>query len=135
MGTAVVPLFSWDRSDFPPDWTLSNLLVTCIFSSFFFFFFFIILGNWVGQLKFSRHYFFSFFFLIFFCLLTISRGMVVKSDKKLLTSSVWFPRLNSSKTFSSLFCFVFFYLWHNWIFLNQIAEYFSSLFCFFLLFF
>ncbi len=42
---------------------------------------------------------FLFFFLFFFFVLfPISRGIVVKSDKKLLTSWVWFHRVNSVAT-------------------------------------
>ncbi len=72
---------------------------------FAFVFVFVFLLSWetgpfrIGQLKISRHYF-VFVFFFFFVLFPISRGIVVKSDKKLLTSLVWFHRVNSVATIS-----------------------------------
>ncbi len=58
-----------------------------------------------GRSKISRHYFvFCLFYFFISLILFISRGIVVKSDKKNLTGWVWFPEW-TVKYFSSLFCF------------------------------
>ncbi len=106
---------------------LQRFLVTILFLLLFFFFFF---AHYRGKLgRTVENFLFSILFLFCFCfvnpLLSISRGIVVKSDKKLLTSLVWFPRF-SYQTFLSLFFFFLFL--HYCVKLGWIVENFSSLF-------
>ncbi len=99
-----------------------------------FFFLFVLLRLWIFSDRDSWKFLVTILFFLFFVLPTISRGIVVKSDKKLLTSSIWSPRLNSCQTFSSLSFFSSFFLSSNFCKLDwdtETAEYFSSLFCFF----
>ncbi len=81
----------------------------CFFFSFFFFFLGEnwIFSDWTAE-NFSSLFCFCFFF--FFIFYSISRRIVVKSDKKDLTGWVRFPEC-TVKNFSSLFCFCFFLLY------------------------
>ncbi len=120
----------------------SRKFLVTIFSSLFSFEWFS--GTGLRQLKISRHYFFFFlFFFFFFCFFLFFFNPLFtyylardssKSDKKLSTSLVWFPRLNSCQTFSSVSSFFFFFFFpHYWVKLGRTVKSFSSLFCFFLL--
>ncbi len=77
-----------------PDWIeLQKFLVTIIFCCFFLFFY--SLGSRtisrVDSQKFLVTFLFLFFLFLYITL--ILRGIVLKSDKKLYTSSVWFRQM------------------------------------------
>ncbi len=99
-----------------------------LFSSFFFFR--IIIANWTETAENFSSLFCSFSFFIPY-LPTISSGIVVKCDKKLLTSSVLYPRLNSGKLphhFFLFFSFLLSYFLFLWIqyFERSFASHFLS---------